>query len=393
MERWPLLTLVLTSVLPFGTSCTARAADVTVRDSQGLRQAIAQAEPDTRILLAPGEYEGGMFFGNVHGEPDRPIVIAAADPDDPPTVRGGANAFHFADASHLELHDLRITGTSANGLNIDDGGTFDTAAHHIVLRRLTVTDVGPRGNRDALKLSGVDDFRVEACTIERWGDGGSAIDMVGCHRGVIEACTFRQENAPGSNGVQTKGGSRDIAIHRNRFDNAGGRAVNIGGSTGLQYFRPKAEGYEAKDIRVEWNVFVGSLAPVAFVGVDGAVVRFNTMFRPERWALRILQETREPGFVACRNGVFTDNIVVFRSDQWAEGGVNIGPATASDTFRFARNLWYCEDQPARSEPSLPTPEEDGLVGQDPMFRDADAGDLGLREGSPAAGKGHTTLPE
>jgi len=79
---------------------------------------------------------------------------------------------------------------------------------------------------------------------------------------------------------------------------------------------------------------------VAFVGVDGAEVRFNTIYRPERWAFRILQETTAAGFVACRNGRFTDNIVAFHSSQWSSGGVNIGPNTAPGTFQFARN-WWC----------------------------------------------------
>ena len=29
---------------------------------------------------------------------------------------------------------------------------------------------------------------------------------------------------------------------------------------------------------------------MAFVGVDGSVVRYNTIYRPEKWVVRILQE-------------------------------------------------------------------------------------------------------
>lgn len=211
--------------------------------------------------------------------------------------------------------------------------------------------------------------------------------MVGCHRGIIESNLFRHTDTVGSTGVQGKGGTSQIEVRRNRFENAGGRAVNIGGSTGRQFFRPPlkagAAHWEAKDIRVEGNTFIGGGTPVAFVGVDGAVVRFNTIYHPKRWALRILQETRAPDFVPSRNGEFSDNIVVFDSRDWGEGGVNIGPGTAPQSFKFARNWWYCLDQPAHSTPRLPTQEADGVYGKSPLLRNVTTGDLRLQPGSPA----------
>lgn len=375
--------LSLAGVMP------ARAADVRVQDVDGLRAALAAAKPGTRVLLAPGDYPGGLFFRDLHGAPGRPIVIGAADPAHPPRLVGGGNNLQLSEISYVELRDLVLTGGTGNGLNIDDGGTFETPSHHVLLRNLTVTDVGPEGNRDGIKLSGVDDFRIQRCTIRRWGNGGQGIDMVGCHRGIIEGCVISQGKGVGGEGIQAKGGSASIVIRRNRFEDAGWRGVNIGGSTGLAFFRPKVQGYEARDIRVEGNVFIGCQAPIAFVGVDGAIVRRNTLYLPDKWAIRILQETTEPGFVPCRNGVFTENIIVFRSDSWAEGGVNIGPNTAPHTFRFARNVWYCVDRPDRSRPALPTPETDGMVGKDPLLRDPARGDFSLRAGSPAAGRGAT----
>jgi hypothetical protein len=373
--------------------CTASAEDVAASDSAALRAAISSAQPGTRILVAPGEYEGGMYFAKLRGTLDEPIVIAGADAGNPPEIVGGPSAFHFPDASHLVLQDLALRGATGNGLNIDDGGSYDTPARGIVLRRLTVTDVGPTGNCDGIKLSGVDDLRVEDCIIERWGDGGSAIDMVGCHSGLIQGCTFRGRDGVSGTGPQMKGGTSDIVVRGNRFEDAGGRAVNIGGSTGLRFFRPSPQGYEAKGITVEGNVILGSMGAIAFVGVDGAVVRHNTIYVPGKWAIRILQETRSPDFVPCRNGVFSDNIVVFRSDRWSEGGCNIGPDTDPGSFRFERNLWHCLDRPEASRPSLPTPESDGIVGEAPMFVDAEGGDFRLMAGSPADGKGYTSLPE
>jgi hypothetical protein len=186
-------------------------------------------------------------------------------------------------------------------------------------------------------------------------------------------------------------------IRRNRFENAGGRAVNIGGSTGRQFFRPPLkpgeEHCEAREIRVEGNTFLGGGAAVAFVGVDGAVVRFNTIYHPKRWVVRILQETRAPDFVPSRRGEFTDNLVVFHSRDWGEGGVNIGAGTAPDTFRFVRNWWYCFDEPTRSRPRLPVAEVDGVYGKSPLLRDPETGDLRLQPDSPARSVGAGALTD
>jgi hypothetical protein len=349
-------------------------ADVSVRNAAEFRAAIAAAQPGTTVRLAAGVYGGGFHFLNLRGEAARPIVIAAADPMHPPIFRDANAGIHLSNPAHVELRDLAFTKLAHNGLNIDDGSATakPESAHHVTLRRLRISDIGSEGNHDGIKLSGLWDFTVVDCTIERWGTkGGSGIDMVGCHRGVIESSVIRHTNpeAPNCTGVQCKGGTSEVVIRRNRFEHAGGRGVNIGGSTGLQYFRPPlvpaGEHAEARDIRVEGNTFVGAMTPVAFAGVDGAIVRFNTIERPARWAFRILQENKAAGFVPSRNGQFTDNVIRFESTRWSEGGVNIGGGTAPGTFTFARNWWYCVDRPEQSEPKLPTAETGGVYGKNP----------------------------
>jgi hypothetical protein len=362
------------------------APTITVTDIFQLRRAVAQAVPGTSIRITPGIYRDGAFFRDLRGKPGKPIILTAADPKLPPVFEGSNSGLHLSDPAYVELHSLVIERVRGNGLNIDDGGTYDSPAHHILLRNLVIRDIGPAGNQDGIKLSGVDDFRVEGCTIERWGSGGSGIDMVGCHRGEIVGCTFRHGDTMGDHGVQAKGGSRDVVIRRCRFEHAGQRAVNLGGSTGLAFFRLKPQGYEAKDITVEDSMFIGSMTPIAFVGVDGAIVRHNTIYRPRRWAFRILQETREPSFVPCRNGQFTENLIAFQSDEMVVP-INVGDATDPQSFTVARNAWYCLDAPDRSRPKLPIPETDGLYGIDPGFRDAEAGDLRLRSDSPVRSAG------
>lgn len=351
-------------------------ATQTVRSTAELHSVLAAAQPGTTVLLEAGDYVGGQF-ANVHGTVGKPIVIGAADPEHRPRFTSG---LQFSDISYVEIRDLVMLRATNNGINIDDAGTFETPSHHVTLRNLRVMDL-PKGNHDGIKLSGLDDFRVLNCTVERWG--GSGIDMVGCHRGLIRGGMFRDG---GDSGVQAKGGSSEVTVQECRFENGGERAVTIGGSTGMPYFRPavsampKGAAYEAKSIIVQGCTFIGSTSPIAFVGVDGATVRFNTIYNPGRWAIRILEETTDAGFVRCRNGVFLDNLVVFRSDAWASGGVNIGPETRPETFSFARNIWFCSDSPGRSKPSLPTVEKGGVYGVDPQMKDPGKGDFTVSTG-------------
>jgi hypothetical protein len=361
--------------------CTA--SDVRVANTAELQAALQAAKPGTRILLAAGNYERVHAAGLV-GSEEAPIVISAEDTNAPPRFVGG---LQFSSVAWLEISGLLVTGASENGINIDDGGQLDTPSHHVVVRGVTVRDIGGRGNHDGIKLSGVADFSIERCQIERWGRGGSAIDMVGCRRGQVDACSFvDREDEPAANGVQAKGGTRDVRIRACRFVHAGQRAVNLGGSTGLEYFRPRPEGFEAKDVSVEGSTFVGSLAPIAFVGVDGASVRWNTFYLPKKWVARILQETRAEGFVPCRGGVFADNLVVYRASDVATA-VNVGPGTEPDSFTFARNAWFCLDESRDAAPQLPVREEGGVCGGDPRFRDVEKLDLRLAPGSPVKGHG------
>ncbi|MFI5402283.1 MAG: hypothetical protein ACHQ1G_05050, partial [Planctomycetota bacterium] len=127
------------------------------------RDQIAAAKPGARVVLAPGEYDG-FSVSEVRGLRGQPIVVVAKGA----VFKGGV---HLSDVEYLEIEGLVIEGAPGNGLNIDDGGTFETPTHHVVLRDVTVRDCGRRGNEDGIKLSGVNDFLLERCTVERWGRG------------------------------------------------------------------------------------------------------------------------------------------------------------------------------------------------------------------------------
>lgn len=281
-----------------------------------------------------------------------------------------------------------MQNTSAHGINIDDGGSYASPAEHLIIRNLTFRNIGSGNNNDCLKMSGVDRFLVLDSEFDDC-DAGEAIDMVGCHEGVIKGNFFH--NIP-RNAINTKGGSSDILIQGNRFADIASRAINAGGSTGELYFRPIDATYEGARIRILANIFerVGqaSGASVAFVGCDLCVFANNTIIEPRTYIVRILQESQDQRFVPSRNGYFINNIIVFNTSD-IRSYVNIGSATAPETFTFGNNLWYALDNPNFSGPNISNAipaETNSIIQQDPQV-DLVNENYAIPSTSPAMGNG------
>jgi hypothetical protein len=192
--------------------------------------------------------------------------------------------------------------------------------------------------------------------------------------------------------VQAKGGSSDVTIRGCTFLNVGQRGVNLGGSTNPKVFRPQGATYEAKNVTVEGCRFVGGIVPVAFVGAEGGTVRYNTIYRPQRWIVRILQENTADGMVPSRNGVFERNLVVFRREH-VRAAVSAGPKTEPASFTFRDNLWFCEDHPAHIRPDLPAPEKGGVYRTDPGITVRDDGTPSAPSSGAARLFGADALPD
>jgi len=323
--------------------------EVTVSDAAQLKAALVELRDGTILKLAPGTYPGGHHITAI-----QELTIEAADPSHPPVFQGGSTAWQFSRCNGLTLRHLKISGQSTNGLNLDDGGRLDERTKGITLENLQISDIGPKGNHDAIKCSGLRQLTIRDCTISGWG--GQGIDLVGCHDSLITGCKLEgKDGFSATAGIQLKGGTSVVTVEKCEFRNAGERPLNVGGSTGLPFFRPQNATAEASKIVVRDCTIEGSLCAAAFVGVDGAEFSGNTVLYPKKWLFRILQETQEPRFVPCRNVIVKNNRFTFlRSDVSVD--VNIGAGTAPETFVFEGNQRTAEDKPEASKPNLPTPE-------------------------------------
>jgi len=355
--------IAATFILLIAVGPASGAEPTVVRNVAELRAATADAKPGDHIRIAPGKYPGGITLTDVRGTAEQRIVIEG-DSDDPPTFEGGSG-LHLVDPAYLDLRHIVIANAAANGINIDDGGQMDQSAVGVTLSHVTVRGSIPRGNLDGIKLSGLRDFVIEHCTIENWGDGGSGIDMVGCADGRIADCTIQHKsNTSTSSGIQAKGGTKDVVIERNWIIQAGRRGVNLGGSTGDDYFRPALQpkgNVEATRITVGGNTFVGCNAPIVYVTSTDCTVESNLIHNPGKWVIRILQEKPLDRFEPASRGVFRKNVVLWDNLD-ANRLINIGPNTRPETFTFERNVWTHASNPKQSRPTLPVAERNGAYG-------------------------------
>lgn len=369
-------------VSPAGSDETGTGA--AERPFASIGAALQRATPGTRVLVAEGVYGPIGSHAGLQGTAQAPIAVVGSGQV---VVDGGGEAMglHLSRPRHVSLEGFTVRNAWPHGISIDDGDVFDSPASHLVLRRLHFRDIGTGGNNDCLKLSGVADFEVLDSEFEGC-DRGEAIDMVGAHRGTISRNYFH--DMPGI-AVQTKGGSADVLIHGNRFEDIGQRGVNAGGYTGRRYFRPQDAAHEAEDIRAVANVFLrtGDTA-LAFVGCERCLFAHNTIVEPHRYVARILHEN--PNRAAGTNGAFLNNLIVLRAGELKRHPVDAEPGARPETFTFASNLWYALDRRGYRGPrfgeGIP-PETGSIVQRDPLLADRRAGDYRLRPGSPAIGAG------
>jgi hypothetical protein len=93
-----------------------------------IETAIRAATPGTLVLVRAGTYAGDLYIENVNGTASAPIWLRGED-GAILDAAGAGEVLHVTEASYLVIEGLELRGSStANGLNIDDGGS-DRHAH------------------------------------------------------------------------------------------------------------------------------------------------------------------------------------------------------------------------------------------------------------------------
>ena len=316
-RRW-VATIVL--VLMTGRAPVLGGVTVTVTDTAGLRRAVAGARGRGRRSASPpgptragSRPEGSGASRAPRSRSGRPTRSAR------PCSGAASSGLHLSDVAHVELH------------RPDRGGGDRQRDQH--RRRRLPRHARPTTSSCGGWSSGTSGRPATgtASSSPAWTTSGSRAapssgGATGARASTWWAATGARSPAapsgtatrPGDNGVQAKGGSSEIVIRRCRFEHAGQRAVNLGGSTGpgLLPAPPaglRGEGHHGRGLHLRRLDGAGGLRRR---GRGGGAAQHDLPAEAVGPAASS-RRTREPDFVPCRNGRFTDNLIAFRSDEMA----------------------------------------------------------------------------
>ena len=161
MPRWKGMTRFLSLVL---LGSTLSAAGHVARDERELRAVLAGLKSGDVVKIAPGIYPGGHHVSGVEN-----LTVEALDKERPPVFEGGRGGWHFSACPGLVLRLIHVRGQSVNGINLDEGGAGRPLVKGIRIEGVQVSDIGPSGNHDGIKASGLEGAVIQDCVITGWG--------------------------------------------------------------------------------------------------------------------------------------------------------------------------------------------------------------------------------
>jgi len=360
---------VVVLVCAFVASAATEAKVWQVSTAESFRDALGHAKSGDQILLAPGIYHGAF-----HGRGLRDVTIRSIDAGRLAVIDAtdAGEGLKLSSATRVKIASLIIENASANGISIDDDG-FKQFSMQIVLRDILVRN----GGGHAIKFAGVDGFLIDSVTLQDWGNGHAGFNLLGVHNGIVQHSLVRRTDTVGGFGLKVEGGSTNIAIRANRFEDAGERAIQFGGSVRLNPFRARtADGVAAENVSAEGNVIVsrgadaaGIRAAVAFVGARDARFHHNLVFRPGVFVGRVLNEGIHPAVGDARNRIFRNNVILWYDGDFANGTpFNVGPSTFPESLKFRKNRWANLSPHASSDVLLPSGNHAPSSGVDPGVR-------------------------
>jgi hypothetical protein len=279
-------------VRPGTGEAPVRQITVTPGQSPTLGEAFADARAGDHILLESGTHlQSGNLAISRSGTPASWIQIKAAPDAGPIIDLNSAGEFRIS-GSYISLQDVDIRNGGGNNLHI---APDTTDVHHVHVADTVIHDLA-WGPGAAIKINRNNPAGAAVGTICLEGNdvseaiSNAIIDGVGVDGAVVIGNDIH-DNAVGSHGIFFKGGSADILIEGNVIRGIrGNAALQLGGSTGAQFWNPLYPAWEGVDQTARNNVITDfDDSAVEIRGVDGVSVYNNTIVTQSSFAIFRLQ--------------------------------------------------------------------------------------------------------
>ena len=359
----------------------ASAAQYLINPGDDWQSKAARIRPGDEIILMPGRHREASFDTLV-GAAGAPITIRGATPGKPTIIAAQLDGIRVKEGAHLVIKDLQIVGGSASGIWIgpaaasaqstpdqgtprpspsDRGAEPDSTnravrARDVLIENVSISKVGPRGQRHGIYIRGFADVRMTDVRVEGWG--GSAIELVACEDVMLARCNFHGlEDHSQYCGVRARGGCDRISISDTQFFDAGDIAVSLGGRSSPEEFLPpmasNAPNGSVPEVRratLDQCVIVGSLCAIAYIHATDCVVRGTTIVRPRRCTFALLNESPDVRVAPTKDNIFGGNLIVWQAGD-LKHLAEVGDGVDANAFVLERNLWWSND-PAEQRAKL-----------------------------------------
>jgi hypothetical protein len=369
----------------------ASAAQHLINPGDDWQSKVGKFRPGDEIILMPGRHRPASF-DRLAGTAEAPIIIRGASPQKPSIIASQLDGIRVKEGAHLVIQDLQISGGSASGIWIGAaqpesetqaaepdavltprlGASNDKVrtqrARDILIRNVSISKIGPRGQRHGIFLTGFVDVRIDGVRIEGWG--GSAIELLACEDVAITKSQFRGIEDHSQNcGVRARAGCDRVNISGCRFENAGDFVISMGGKSNPEDFVPpipadaaSASLAEATRVQVEHCTIIGGLCAAAFIHAEHCNVQANTIVRPRRCALGLLNDSPDVRIKPTGPNVFGANLVF-----WQAGDIvrlaEVAEGVNGDALVLEPNLWWSNESLEDRRKLGPLPGKDAMEQQ------------------------------
>lgn len=345
----------------------AHAAQYLINPGDDWAAKAVKCRPGDEIVLMPGRHRPASIDRLV-GTAEAPIVIRGASTTKPSIIAAQLDGIRIKEASHIVIKDLQIIGGSASGIWIaaaQDEQPADAAAapqpamsepltavqprgnraRDILISNVSISKVGPRGQRHGVYLCGFADARLNNLRIEGWG--GSAIELIACEDVVINRPALRGvKDHSQFCGIRARAGCDRVTISEGVFENAGEIAICIGGKSDPEEFippipadAPNASVTEAARVSIEQTRIIGSPCPIAFIHATDSLVRSSTIVRPTRNVFALLNQSPDVRMAVSTRNIFGNNLVM-----WEPGDVKrlveVDEGVSPAALVLEPNVWW-----------------------------------------------------